>query len=141
MAVVRRILIVHEKHGTYYLDVSTDKRLHETSVKILKQRLEDKWYGPFTDSPIYDLGVPEDEILDMPEGTAKDSMLKLLEEYKRKVREHQDEQAWIEEVKGAIAVKYNPKAKPYVRMYAWGLLDSRRHCEYERIDLETVEVL
>lgn len=39
-----QILILHEKHGDRYLDVSTDERLISSVWSVLKARLEEGWY-------------------------------------------------------------------------------------------------
>ena len=36
---MKRILIVEEKHGTFYFDASTNELLHRACVYILKERL------------------------------------------------------------------------------------------------------
>jgi hypothetical protein len=138
--ITSRILVCREKHGTWYYDVSTNEQLHKTSVHILKERLEQGWYGPFYDkAPESTLGVSEEEIEAMPEGEAKKALQKLLADYKRELGRHKEEQAFLEEVDQAIKSKFNPDAKRFVRDFAWGILEGRSGYEYEEIRLESVE--
>ena len=48
---MKKIMIVKEKHGTMYFDVSTDELLHKTSMYFLKKRLKEGWYGEESEPP------------------------------------------------------------------------------------------
>ena len=39
-----RLLIAFEKHGQRYFCVPTDQELHEVSVRLMQERIDEGWY-------------------------------------------------------------------------------------------------
>jgi hypothetical protein len=135
-----RILILREKHGDRYFDVPDDEVLHKTCVKILKERLDEGWYGPFYKEPTLDKNVPPlAELNDMEEGPVKTAFVEIYKKHKREMRYYTNEQAFLKALDEVFKMEYDPEAKRAVRQRAFGILESRGGGEYEDALLEETE--
>ena len=129
-----RILVTKEKYGVYYYDVNDDVKLHKVCCKILKERLEEGWYGK--EEPLgfdyvkSELGLTEAEINALPNGKAKDSLLLQVSHLKIRATHQKGNNNFINRIKNCVESPYDPKAKEAKRTMAYGLLRSRRDYEY-----------
>lgn len=140
-----RILIVKEKHGDYYYDVSTDELLHKVCCKILKSRLDEGWYGKnelISDTYVKDkLGLSEKEIRALPEGVIKIEALADLDMTRQQEKDIRCCHSFIKDVEQCLKTPYDPNAKQGKRMWAWGLLQGRSKHEYEYVELDkTIDI-
>lgn len=140
-----KILILKEKHGDSYYDVSTPELLHKTCIYILKERLDEGWYGNLENHTESleeyckrKLGMTPDEINKLPESVIKIEAQKRLGWATQDYQCDQKRAKFLEEVQECVKANFEPDAKPPIRDRAFGLLGSRRSHEYEDVDRITV---
>jgi hypothetical protein len=145
-----RILVAHEKHGTYYYPATTLDELSRSALTLLTERLQNGTYRDPGESPwISDetkdaLAMSEETIAALPERMAKE-VKRLRQQARRRQLEHDDDRETYERIKRfvdaadpTVMVRYG-KNKDKISPLAWGLLDARSDYEYERVELETLE--
>jgi len=141
-----RILILKEKHGTQYYDVSTEELLHKTCVAVLKRRLEDGWYGTpeeFVDKDIEkEIGLSEEAIQKLPK-SGQEALNSVVARIRSWNIFNSSSREFLKRVQEAFNYKFNEKDKSVYKRQAYQLLAHRsdRDYEYERIDLEEVNTV
>jgi len=152
-----RILIAGEKYVERYFAVETDKELHQASVKLLKERLDNGWYGGDTNkylSKIKGKLAKAKEFMDLVKDVeAPDEALvsckKSISGYENEISNLEDELEFENEVKEAIETDYDSIPQDHemdsvnerYRQFAWSLLQQRSDYEYERVELQNTEEL
>jgi dsDNA-binding SOS-regulon protein len=134
-----RILVCHEKHYNRYFAIHDDKELHDVCVKILKERLKEKYYDPtmYMENPKDKLGMSLKDIKNLPKGIIRDEAEKKYQEWQKEVEEWDKMTKFKERVKTVIEKSYPGDQSPRgLKLEAFGLLELRKHDEYERIELE-----
>lgn len=139
------IMVVKEKHGTYYYDASTPEALAAASLELLKERWEEGYWYPHPDeiftSKYYSRDVIED-VESLPE-SLQDEARRQNQRAKENRREYDTALDWYKRAKHVVETGENPihvhrNGRSYT-CEAWDLLTQRRDCEYEGIALEEVK--
>ena len=133
------IMVVKEKHGIGYFDVSTPERLHKAAVHILKQRLKIGWYGE------------EKELT-----SRSNELIKERSHLERELELTQDDEvrAFINDRLGRVKNDFwyakegadflnkvqkiinDTSVESIEKLFAWNLLYSRTDYQYERVQIE-----
>jgi hypothetical protein len=145
-----RILMVREKHSEICYDVTSNEDLHKCCLKLIKQRLDDGWYGEkihLESDYIKDtLGMSEEEIQKFPDSPIKVTMLARLHETKVELSVILETNDRIDRLEKMLetpfsnqmyqSLKYKDrKYNPYEFLFS----RSRECYEYEKIQLIEVE--
>ena len=134
-----KILIAKEKYGDRYFDASTNDALANSCLYLLKTRLEEGYWGYEPEKPDSTDILSMEEIATLPEKYRKEEE-KNRKYYDAALAYYEDDLIWFNEVKKCIAEKtlaLNKRGLPI----AYELLRRRSNCEYEGIELETVETV
>lgn len=154
------VLVLYEKHGDFFYDATTREKFETNCLAILKERFDEGyWYN----TP--DEQYPKDSkwdttifqlIPDFPEdGTKeeKDAAIATWREANVNVIPDADAQALVKQKLSKAIKNYNNRAR-YKKWYAelervleekdasaaWKILDDRSDHEYERIELQDLEM-
>ena len=119
------ILVVNEKHGTRYFDVTTEDRLAKVALYLLKSRFDAGWYPE--PEPIPPLDFTEADIEKMPKSMWVEARARL-SRHKHVLRQHRED---YDEIKQAID---NKDGK-----LAFSILQSHDDYEYESVRREECE--
>lgn len=123
------VLVLHEKHGDYYLNALTPEALCKSALSVLKGRMES---GDFYNEPEYEKPqqpeLSREKAYALPVGKVKDLAERQWIEYNRALRDYEEENKQYNDIKKAIENEDG-------RM-AYQILCSRSDYEYERISLE-----
>jgi hypothetical protein len=148
----KRIIVVEEKHGTHYLEASTDEMWAKSALALLTTRFRAGYwyYDPFEDSNEYSvksrakrdalLGMKEEVVLVLPI-TEQEEMRKKIKDAQADLKEDERTRDEYMEIKRAVEAQdlswwgKGRMARPVV----WDLLTARSDHEYERVGLETVK--
>lgn len=158
---MKSVLVVHEKHGDYYYDASTDEARLKAFYSILKERNEaGYWYyrpQPPEEAFNRSLKPGEEEFLTMTE-EAVEALPEALKTQVQRVRnrkrglerEYEREMVWFnmldevlalpfEEAKNLVEVRRSRDgSREWKNHYIDLLMEGRRDYQYEGYDLETV---
>lgn len=121
-----KILVVKEKHGNRYFDITAEGQLGRVALFLLQQRLDEGWYPEPCEPEAPDFTA--DDIPGMPEALKKGAAI-LFEQYQQELLTYRQERAEYNQIQKALAEKN-------LRMAASALL-SRSDYEYE--DVQVVE--
>ncbi|MBC9703627.1 MAG: hypothetical protein H9W81_01125 [Enterococcus sp.] len=143
------ILMTKEKHGTYYYDISTMELRNKTFYVLLKERMEQGWYGEDKDprdNPEFEESLTSLKNLlagdDFPEELRVMAERKVAAKESR-LKEYLRHTEWYERVKKVLSlpeeegIKYRLKNGPANE--AETLLWSHCDYEYEGFDIIRVE--
>jgi hypothetical protein len=146
-----RILVAHEKHGTYYFPASTLDELSRSALTLLTERLDNGTYrdpgaSPWMSDETKDALLMAEETIEALPARMATKVKKLRAEARRQQAYHDDDRETYDRIKQFVAaadptvvVRYG-KNKDKIAPVAWGLLQARNDYEYERVELETLEV-
>ena len=126
-----RILVLEEKHGTAYLDASTEAKLYEAALSVVKSRLHPEWGFYCEEDPPEPVGVTQEDIDKLPDGTGKNALVKQLATYKRELEEYERINENYANAKKAVETKDGK--------LAWRILLHRSDWEYEGVYLAEVK--
>ena len=153
------VLVVEEKHGTYYYDATTREAFHEAALALLVERFnQGYWYN--TPEQMYDDESKwEKNILTKivpgydPDADAETRKAVISTYRAENIESIKDEEARAL-VAGRLnqAIKRQKDKRKYAEWYkelervieekdaasAWGILDDRSDHEYEGVELETL---
>lgn len=133
---MKQILIAKEKHGTRYFDASTPEALALSSFKLLKERWNNGngWY--WLDDPPEDKDVlSEEQIAALPSETLRASETAKRNQYLCDLKNWEYDKEEYDEIKNCIESGQQNNLKNR----AWRILNARNGCEYESVQLQTLE--
>lgn len=126
------ILILKEKHGTYYLDASSRDAFLAACLLTVKRRVDENWfYHSWNPDEVIQPDLEEEVVRGLPDSETKTDLLEAWENYRKElVRvEHNNDIVELAE----LAAKTDD---PYL---AWYVLTERKNHEYEGFELEQLE--
>lgn len=127
-----RILILHEKHGTYYWPAETDTELYHSALKILTGRFMQNAYYYEPDKPRNNSELSLEEINKLPnDSKIKDFAIKNYISYIKNLKCYDSDLLIWEDINKAVKEKDGK--------LAWQCLRDRSDCEYERVKLAKLE--
>lgn len=138
-----RIIVCHEKHGTFYHDASTPEAWAQSALKILTERFNDGYwyYDPRAEKHPFslDLRRKRDELLAMTDDQisaipSEDAQRLLREKRALAQAEKREEDEMVEQYERIRAVVVAQDGSE-----AWALLEERSDAEYERVELEDLK--
>lgn len=145
------ILVVKEKHGTYYFDASTPEKISRAALKILTDRFNGNWYHRPKDESYFWYGFDKEIILTPEEIEALPEHLRAPELKKLKRLESARvelirAQSWYDEVERIVKeqdASYEEivlkSGRTRLESPAWNALQDRADYEYEELYLERLE--
>ena len=128
-----RILVLEEKHGTFFLNASTSPKLNRAALSVVKARLHPDWGYYYEEDPPESINITQEDIDKLPDGRGKETLKRQLEQYKKAFSHYERDRQDYEDAKRAVKTKDGK--------LAWQLLANRsnRGYEYEGVHLEEVK--
>jgi hypothetical protein len=121
------VLVVKEKHGTWYIYVPDLETLYRRALGLLTNRLESGYWYVECLKPVSP-GFTLKEVEAFPEGTIKSLALRQLKDYEETLKNWEEEAADFADLKKAVEDKNGKRA--------WDTLKRRSHYSYEEVALE-----
>ena len=123
------ILIAEEKYGTRYFDASTTEKMGQACIKLLTDRMNEGWY--------FEIKEPEPPEHDLKQFSKGTRLWKTCKEdweiYSARRNQFLDNERFLKEFQSVVLNR--------VYYAAYNLLCERSGHEYERIELERMEIV
>lgn len=126
-----RILVLEEKHGTTFLNASTDAKLHKAALSVVKSRLDPEYGFYCEEDPPESENITQADIDKLPDGRGKNLLVAQLKNYERDLKEYEQINQNYSNAKKAV--------KTHDGKTAWRILQSRSGWEYEGVYLAEVK--
>jgi len=126
-----RLIVLKEKHGTSFLNASTESKLHRAALSVVEARLHPQWGHYYEEDPPEPINITQEDIDKLPDGRGKDALIKQLENYREEVAAYERDNRTYLNAKKAIKTKDGK--------LAWQILQSRDDWEYEGVYLAEVK--
>lgn len=123
---MKRILVIKEKHGDWYMD-ATDDKLYSSALAILTSRYNEGYWYEIREEKPKELDFSEETIINLPLSFQPQAKLEL-HRYKQKKSAY--DRAVKERERIEHAVKHRDGKE------AWSILQHRSNNEYEEVTLE-----
>lgn len=128
---MKRIIVFKEKHGSRIFDASTDAQLHAACLKVVTERLKEGYWYDKPELPVCNIGMTEEQIGKLPNGTVKYAALKELSEFKEELKSAENGISAFSKIEKTVKEK-NGKL-------AYSIIVGRGAHEYEEYSIEHVE--
>ena len=121
------VLVVKEKHGTWYIYVPDVETLYRRALGLLTDRLESGYWYSECSKPVSP-GFTLKDVEAFPEGAIKSLALRQLKDYEDTLKYWAADTADFADLKKAVEEKDGKRA--------WDILKQRSRYEYESVVLE-----
>jgi len=132
MSKLKQTLVLHEKYGDIYLDVSTDKQLHKAALSVIKARFGGDNPRYLLQDPVkpQEPSIPLEKVDKLKPASLKNAVVNEWKQYERNWNAYKIEVENNELIRKCLETG-NGKL-------AYLILEMRNHYEYERFSLESV---
>ena len=126
------IIILEEKHGTYYLDASSRDAFLVACLATVKRRVDENWfYHPWDPDEVTKPDLEEEVVRGLPDSETKTDLLEAWASYHKGLEEVEENNNTVDLAE--VTAKTND---PYL---AWFVLERRTNHEYEGFKIEQLE--